>query len=136
MKFSHPLFAAFAGWLLVETAVCAQTTAPVAATVDEAVLLSPFQVSTSKDVGYEASETLSGTRLSTPNKFVGAAITDVTPALMQDLALTNMQDLINFVPNSASYFGGGIGGDSTGNNALFGISYYVRGPRKGSGFGK
>jgi hypothetical protein len=114
MKFPRTLFAGFASWLAVETAGGAQSTAPVSATVDEAVMLSPFQVSTSKDQGYEASETLSGTRLSTPNKFVGAAITDVTPALMQDLALTNMQDLINFVPNSASYFGGGIGGDEVG----------------------
>ena len=120
------LLAALAGWISLGS-VDAQTAAPSSSTTEEAVMLSPFQVSTSKDQGYEASETLSGTRLSTPNKFVGAAITDVTPALMQDLALTNMQDLINFVPNSASYFGGGIGGDSTGNNALFGISYYVRG---------
>ena len=136
MKIPRLLISALAGWCAVAATVGAQSAAPASAPGDEALLLSPFQVSTTKDVGYEASETLSGTRLSTPNKFVGAAITDVTPALMQDLALTNMQDLINFVPNSASYFGGGIGGDSTGNNALFGISYYVRGPRKGSGFGK
>ncbi|WP_414663338.1 TonB-dependent receptor plug domain-containing protein [Horticoccus sp. 23ND18S-11] len=93
----------------------------------DVIALSPFEVSTSKDRGYEAGETLSGTRLSTPSRFVGAAVTDVTAALIQDLALTNMQDLINFVPNSASYFGGGLSGDSTGNNSLFGISYYVRG---------
>ena len=125
-KSPRPLLTALAGWISLGS-VEAQTTAPGSATADETVMLSPFQVSTSKDQGYEASETLSGTRLSTPNKFVGAAITDVTPALMQDLALTNMQDLINFVPNSASYFGGGLAGDSTGNNSLFGISYYVRG---------
>ena len=121
-KFPRPLLAALSGCISLGS-VDAQTAAPGSATADETVMLSPFQVSTSKDQGYEASETLSGTRLSTPNKFVGAAITDVTPALMQDLALTNMQDLINFVPNSASYFGGGLAGDSTGNKSLFGISY-------------
>lgn len=97
------------------------------AAAEPTIVLSPFEVSTSKDRGYEAGETLSGTRLSTPSRFVGAAVTDVTSALMQDLALTNLQDLIDFVPNSASYFGGGLGGDSTGNNSLFGVSYYVRG---------
>lgn len=107
----------------------AEPTSLAAAAADEenSIVLSPFEVSTARDRGYEAGETLSGTRLATPNKFIGAALTDVTAALMEDLALTNMQDLINFVPNSASYFGGGLGGDATGNNALFGVSYYVRG---------
>ncbi len=108
------------------TAWSAQPAVPVAPK-DEAIVLSPFEVSTSKDRGYEAGETLSGTRLSTPSRFVGAAVNEVTAALIQDLALTSMQDLIDFVPNSASYFGGGLGGSSTGNQALFGISYYVRG---------
>jgi outer membrane receptor protein involved in Fe transport len=111
---------------LAAATLSAQPAASVASK-EEAIVLSPFEVSTSKDRGYEAGETLSGTRLSTPSRFVGAAVNEVTAALIQDLALTSMQDLIDFVPNSASYFGGGLGGSSTGNQALFGISYYVRG---------
>ena len=124
-----PLRRATAWLALLATQVATAQTVPASGqpTDESPVQLSPFLVSTAKDRGYEANETLSGTRLSTPSSFVGAAITDVTPALMQDLALTDMQDLINFVPNSAAYFGGGVGNDPTGNGAIFGITYYVRG---------
>jgi hypothetical protein len=70
------------------------------ATAEPAVELSPFIVDTSKNVGYDAANTLSGSRLSTPSKYVGAAIAEITSALMADLALTNVQDLIDYAPNS------------------------------------
>ena len=96
-------------------------------TSDEIVGLSPFVVAVGADRGYEAENTLSGTRLSTPSKYVGAAVTDVTPALMQDLGLYNTQDLLNFTPNAASYLGGGLASDTSGNNPLFGQNFYIRG---------
>jgi outer membrane receptor protein involved in Fe transport len=100
---------------------------------EEALVLNPFIVDTSRDRGYDTNNTLSGTRLNTPSKYVGAAITDVSLALMADLGLTNMQDVINFTPNASSYFGGGINTDTNGNGALAttpgasGAIYYVRG---------
>jgi iron complex outermembrane receptor protein len=93
----------------------------------EIVELSPFVINASADKGYESAYTLSGTRLSTPAKYVGAASFEVTKTLMEDLGLTNMQDLINFTPNATSYAGGGITNDTTGNSALFGVQYNVRG---------
>ncbi len=92
-----------------------------------AVVLDPFVVDTSADKGYDTANTLSGTRLNSPSKYVGSAITDVSPQLMADLSLTNVQDLINFMPNSSSYFGGGVNTDPNGNNGLFGVNYISRG---------
>jgi len=137
-------------WLLVTSSVVAQiapskevapvdqkprSTPPQAATtpsesvapVDEVFELSPFIVDASNDRGYESGNTLSGTRLNTPSKYVGSAAFEVTKALMNDLSLTNMQDLIDYAPNSSSYNGGGINQDPNGNNGLFSANYNVRG---------
>ncbi len=92
---------------------------------DEIIELSPFMVDTSQDRGYESANTLSGTRLSTPAKYVGAAAFELTPAMMADLSLTNFQDLIDFAPNSSS--NGMSINDTNGNGALFGPGYAVRG---------
>ena len=97
---------------------------PPAETIVE---LSPFIVDTSNDRGYDAANTLSGSRLSTPSKYVGAAVAEITLAFMQDLSLTNVQDLIDFAPNSSSYNGGGLNSDPNGNSGLFGPNYSVRG---------
>ena len=91
------------------------------------VELNPFVVQESTNRGYEAENTLSGTRLSTPSKYVGAAVADVTSALIQDLALYNTQDLLNFTPNASPYLGGGLATDTAGNSALFGQNFYIRG---------
>ena len=97
----------------------------VAAAKSDIVELSPFVVDTSQDRGYESANTLSGTRLSTPAKYVGAAAFELTPAMMADLSLTNFQDLIDFAPNSSS--NGMTINDTNGNGALFGPGYAVRG---------
>lgn len=101
--------------LLLCASLSAQTApAPVTRTTVEPppaetiVELSPFIVDTSNDRGYDAANTLSGSRLSTPSKYVGAAVAEITLAFMQDLSLTNVQDLIDFAPNSSSYNGGGL----------------------------
>ncbi len=100
---------------------------PAPAVPDAVVELSPFIVDTSQDRGYDSVNTLAGSRISTPSKYVGAAVADITQAFMQDLSLTNVQDLIDFAPNSSSYNGGGINSDPNGNNGLFGPNYSVRG---------
>ena len=94
---------------------------------DETVELSPFVVGASSDLGYESSETLSGTRLRSASKFVAAAVTEFTDVIMQDLSLTNFGDLIDFAPNAAAYNGGGFDTDPNGNSGLFGVNYSVRG---------
>jgi len=71
-------------------------TAPVAAPDSEAVVLSPFTVTTDRDAGYFGSSTISGTRLNTKLEDIGASITVVTKQQMLDLALLNMDDIFSY----------------------------------------
>jgi hypothetical protein len=91
--------------LLGATAVVAQTApspapaSPVTAASDEAVVLTPFEVSTSKDTGYAATETLAGTRLRTPLRDVASSMAILTPEFMQDLAATSIDKALLFTPS-------------------------------------
>ena len=83
--------------------VFAQSTSadPVSVTEEgEIVSLSPFEVSTTKDVGYLAGNTLAGSRLNTSLKDTGAAISVLTPEFLKDIGATNMQDVILFTNNA------------------------------------
>src|SRR5665213_755821 len=52
---------------------------------DEAIVLSPFEVTARKDTGYQATETLAGTRIRTDLKDVASSIQVVTKEFMQDV---------------------------------------------------
>lgn len=69
---------------------------------DETVQLSPFEVHADKDEGYQASETLSGTRLKTKVEDTGVAETIITPDFMRDLGITALDEVYKFVPNTTS----------------------------------
>lgn len=112
--------------LLQSSLVHGQLTAP-SADESDVVELSPFTVSSGNDTGYEASRTLSGTRLNTENRYVGSAITEVTGQLLNDLAINNFEDVLSYVPNSAPAESGGLSADPTGNESIFGVRYRVRG---------
>ena len=97
-----------------------------AATITEAVLLSPFEVSSAKDTGYAASQTLSGTRLKTNIEDTGVAETIITPDFMRDLGLTSLDEVFKFVPNTGT--DDPQLGTSAGNNSLFSsVAYTSRG---------
>jgi iron complex outermembrane receptor protein len=66
----------------------------------EVIVLSPFEVSTQRDVGYLAGNTLAGSRLNTSLKDTGAAISVLTPEFLKDIGATNMQDVILFSNNA------------------------------------
>lgn len=55
-------------------------------------VLSPFEVTSVKDTGYAASQTLAGTRLATDLKNVAAQITVMTPEFLRDIAAVNLDD--------------------------------------------
>lgn len=67
---------------------------------DEPLLLSPFEVSTSSDVGYEAKDTLSGSRLNTELKDVASQVQVMTPEFMKDLGITDLNDAIAYSLNA------------------------------------
>jgi len=87
---------------------------PVSASNEDAVILSPFLVSTDQDRGYSSASTLSGTRLDTPAKFVAASISEINKALMDDLGQFNMNELVDFTTNAVAYDNSRVGAFSDG----------------------
>ncbi|PTX95815.1 TonB-dependent receptor plug domain-containing protein [Opitutus sp. ER46] len=78
---------------------------PSAVAEDEAIVLTPFEVNTSRDVGYLAQNTLAGSRLNTSLRDVGAAISVLTPEFLSDIGATNMRDVILFENNAVPDLG-------------------------------
>lgn len=67
---------------------------------DEVLQLSPFEVTTTKDKGYAATDTLAGTRIRTDLKDVGAAISVVTKDFMNDVAAVDAGTLLQYTTNA------------------------------------
>lgn len=87
---------------------------------DPIVELSPFQVDSSQDAGYRATNTLAGTRTASNLRDVAAAVSVVTEQFMKDTGATNINELFLFLPNAegTEYFteGAAVLG---GSNAFF-----------------
>jgi outer membrane receptor protein involved in Fe transport len=85
------------------------------ATEEAPVTLSPFEVSSTKDTGYAATETLAGTRIRTDLKDVASAIQVITPAFMNDIGAHNNGMLLQYTTNAevagvyGTYLGEGNG---------------------------
>lgn len=67
---------------------------------EKVIELSPFEVSSADDVGYQAMNTTSGSRLSTSLKDTAAAISPFTPEFLSDIAATNVQDMLAYAANA------------------------------------
>jgi iron complex outermembrane receptor protein len=82
---------------------------------EDPVVLSPFQVDATAEQGYLATQTLSGTRLKTDLRDIGSALTIFTEQMMNDLAVNNLNDVLNFAPNTDTFYNrlteGGNGND-------------------------
>ena len=123
----------------VPTANSASTrTAPIpivttTGTDDEVVQLSPFNV-VSDDKGYQAFNTLAGTRLNSKLEDLGSSITVVTMQQMQDTAILDINDLFRyeastegtddftqFTPNRTGGVGDNIQGDPARANRIRGV---------------
>ncbi len=125
------LFAA-GGWQLG-----AQTVAPVTKNVadEETVVLSPFEVQVQKDNGYQATETLAGTRIRTDLKDVGGALSVYTKEFMRDIGATDNSSLLQYTTNAevagtrGSYagLGNGTSMDESGTLRAPGSAQRVRG---------
>ncbi len=75
-------------------------TPPAQTNEDEVIQLSPFEVTGSKDVGYQATETLAGTRIRTNLADVGSAIQVITKEFMQDVGATDSGNLLQYTTNA------------------------------------
>lgn len=80
------------GRLAAQTAPAKTAAIP---TPEEVVTLSPFQV-VDDQKGYQASSTLSGTRLNTKLEDLGSSITVVTKQQMQDMASLDINDVFRY----------------------------------------
>jgi outer membrane receptor protein involved in Fe transport len=91
----HTTQLAVASSLLLVTALTAQTTADnkPADSDSEVVRLSEFNVSTARDYGYRASNSIAGTRTDTPIRDIPMNIQVFTKELYDDLHITNNVDL-------------------------------------------
>jgi iron complex outermembrane receptor protein len=63
---------------------------------EETIILSPFEVSTSKDKGYKATNATSGTRLNTPIKDVPINLEVITNDFMRDTGATNLREGLRY----------------------------------------
>jgi outer membrane receptor protein involved in Fe transport len=82
----------------------------------EAIQLSPFSVSATSDVGYQATTSLAGTRLNTELRDLGSAISVVTEEFIRDTGATSIADLL--VYTTGTEVGGAFGNFS--NSAFSG----------------
>jgi len=91
----------FAGCLTCGVApVIAQTAVPnPSASLNQAIILTPFEVSSDKDNGYAATETLAGTRMRTSLRDVGASLTILTPEFLRDLGVNSLDQALLYTPS-------------------------------------
>lgn len=136
-KLAIALLVASASWRELP----AQTTKPPAATPptppadEEIIQLSPFEVTSVKDTGYQATETLAGTRIRTDLKDVGSAISVITKQFLQDVGATDNGTLLQYTTNAevagtrGTYagLGNGTSVDETGSLRSPGGAQRVRG---------
>ncbi|MBC7365839.1 MAG: hypothetical protein H7343_03345 [Undibacterium sp.] len=78
---------------------------------ETAVRLDPFVVQDNDTVGYSANSTLSGTRLNTALRDIGASISIITPEFLADTASTNIGELLSFTTSTEV---GGVSGNFAG----------------------
>jgi outer membrane receptor protein involved in Fe transport len=84
-------------------ALHAQSVAPAPAAKsasEEAVLLTPFEVSTNSDVGYLGQNTLAGSRMNSSLKDLSAAISPLTEEFLKDIAATNVMEAVEYGVNT------------------------------------
>ena len=90
--------------------------------------LSPFEVRAENDVGYQAGNTTSGSRLNSRLKDTPASVSAFTPEFLSDIAATNLQEMLGYATNiemevedSNAGFNNPQGRDATGNDFQFRI---------------
>jgi outer membrane receptor protein involved in Fe transport len=90
---------------------------------DAVTVLTPFEVTSTKDTGYQTTETLAGTRIRTDLKDVGAALSVYTKDFLNDIGATDATTFLQYTTNAevagtrGTYLGAGNGTnlDESGN---------------------
>ncbi|HEY3754881.1 MAG TPA: TonB-dependent receptor plug domain-containing protein [Opitutaceae bacterium] len=66
----------------------------------DAIMLSPFEVTSSQDNGYAAADTLAGSRIRTNLGDVAASLTVVDKEFLDDIGATDNNTMLQFTPNA------------------------------------
>jgi len=118
--------------LLLNVSLPAQTASPDSAAPvpkEPVLVLSPFVVKSTSDVGYEASESLAGTGLSTKLTDLGASVSVVTAKFLEDTASTNLRELLVYQTNmETTGFGGNLSGTEAAPGGVSGEPSLSSGP--------
>src|SRR5688572_16283476 len=80
----------------------AATTPPAAS--EDVIVLTPFTVDTTKDRGYQAENTLSGSRLNSSLNDTPASVSVFTKEFLQDVGLTELNELVDYSVNAQLNF--------------------------------
>jgi outer membrane receptor protein involved in Fe transport len=83
-----------------ETKPVPVTTAPGENPGDEVIQLSPFEVTSTADRGYQAISTMSGTRLNSKLEDVAASLSVITKQQLQDTASVDINDVFRYELNT------------------------------------
>ncbi len=109
-------------------------TAPSTSAVpkEEVVALTPFEVNSTKDVGYLAKDTLAGSRLNTSLKDVAAQVSIMTPEFLRDVGAVTLDDALRYslnIENTKEYYDAVSNNNATftnnpasGNNRVRGLA--------------
>jgi iron complex outermembrane receptor protein len=105
-------------------------TAPVKPASTDTILLTPFEVSSDKDNGYAATETLAGTRMRTNLRDVGASLTILTPEFLRDLGVNSLDQALLYTPSVDAVEGDNTDANRAGGTQMrfgTGQSFSIRG---------
>ena len=91
----------------------APSTAKPPAAQEDPVTLTAFTVTSDKDVGYTATNTLAGTRLNTPLRDVGTAVSVITKEFLTDVGANDSGTLLPYTVGTEV---GGTDGNFAGGN--------------------
>ena len=95
------------------------------AAIEEAILLSPFEVQPDGDAGYQAANTTSGSRLNSKLKDTPAAVSPFTKEFLSDIGATDLESMLAYANNvereveDSLGFQNPPGRDSTGGDFRF-----------------
>lgn len=87
---------------IAQAATSTTSQAPASAAPEEeaTIVLSPFEVSSVRDTGYTATQSLAGTRIRTDLKDIGNAVSVITQQFMQDIGATGSDTLLQYTTNA------------------------------------
>ncbi len=86
--------------LPAQTPLAPPPAAPTTPAREEVIELSPFSVNTSRDLGYQAENTLAGSRLNAKLRDTPGSVAVFTKEFLEDLAITDLKGLVEYSVNS------------------------------------